>query len=378
MLPQTLTTGSDVLPELIDHHADGSVSIYARASRIPSETNTARIALKNLTAAAENRLRESGLREPEVAAILSPARELQNDEEFWHGVNDSVALFAAPGEFRAYTFAGSLADDRVGVNERWDVGPLVRAITSVDRAWILSVSRGDVHLYTLIGDALSEVALDLPDDLHVYLVHAENYGDADRDRAEGRKGDRPEFQKYCTVVDAAVRAAIGESTRPVVLNASPELDTAYRQVTALGTLLEARMSENPGSLSPADLADHARAILDEHTRSKLSQWRETFGTRRANNLATSRLAEVALAATAGAVDELLFDPDTMISGRIDDQGALTKSDDGYDVVDAIVQRVIARGGTVRGVRNRDLVDGSPVAATLRFPISVPGTTDPLA
>jgi hypothetical protein len=81
---------------------------------------------------------------------------------------------------------------------------------------------------------------------------------------------------------------------------------------------------------------------------------------------------VARAATAAAVEELFFNSDARVEGTIDDLGLLTKADAAgsgtYDVIDEIAMRVVRSGGEVRAVRNEDLLDGSPVAAILRFPI----------
>ena len=98
--------------------------------------------------------------------------------------------------------------------------------------------------------------------------------------------------------------------------------------------------------------------------------RDTFQTRFHDGRASSDVATVARAATAGAVGTLLVDIDDKVPGVVDEEtGAVVfaEADDAasYGVVDEIARRVLLTGGRVLAVRREDLPEATAVAAILR-------------
>jgi len=173
-------------------------------------------------------------------------------------------------------------------------------------------------------------------------------------------------------VQDAVLPAVADSGLPLILAASRELEPAYRGVNDHPRLLEKGIEAHPGSLETDELESRARRILDEHYARELDRWREDFGTHRSNGRATSRLKDVARAASTGAVADLMFDMDDALEGSIDEDGEVHEAEAAgpstYGLVDEIAVRVLRGGGTVHAVRREDLLDGSPVAAVLRYPL----------
>lgn len=374
MLPVTLPTNTD-LSELIRHRDEASVSIYVESSPLPREIEKIRIALKNQVADAESQLSELGIDIRRIRSILDPVRALQEDlpadHEFWMQQARSLAIFAAPDMMRVFKLPNRLSE-LVAVGDRFDVGPLLRSMSFRYEGYVVTVSEGSNHLYELVpGSRPRELPLDLPYDLHKVLEHAENYGQMDMPRSQGSTGERIELQRYCRLVQDEVLKQIPDQASPLILAASHNFAPAYRAINSHQGFLDEGIDVNPEALSPGELEERARGLLDEHYKKDLSQWRERFGTERSNGRATSRLKEVAYAATAAAVEELLFNMDDTSEGTIDEQGVVHPAEPGpstYGLVDEIAARVLGTGGTVRAVRNEDLIDGSPVAAILRYPL----------
>ena len=365
----TLPTAHD-LSELTGHRDDSSVSIYLPSSPLPDRTEAVQIALKDAVAQAEKHLKAAGVPAADVADILREVRELDSDHEFWQHQAHAIALFVAPGVLRAFRLANKL-ESHTAVGDRFDLGPLLRSSTFKHGGYVLSVSEGIVQLLELSAtERPTVITLKLPAELDTVLERADNGGKADPPRAEGATGQRIEQQRYCRLVQDAVLAAIDDPTLPMVLVASRDLEPAYRVINTYPALMERGIDANPESLSVDELDQRARKILDEHYAAELAEWRELFGSRRSNGLATSQLSEAARAATSGAVEELLFDMNSTMEGSIDDVGVVHVSDQpgqaGYGIVDEIAARVLRTGGTVRAVRSEDLPDTSPVAAMLRF------------
>lgn len=369
MLPIDLPRTSD-LAALMGARNDASVSIYLASSPVPAEHERVRLALRNAISDAEKELRSAGVSDAVVAHTLDPIRELDGDQEFWRHQAHSLAIFSADGDLRTYRLANRVQDS-VRVGDRYDLGALLRARTFPHGGYVLGLAEQDVHLWALTADARAhEIHLDLPDDLQLMLTHAENHGQADRGRARGNLGDRPGRERFARAVQEAALPHMQDEL-PLILAAGPEFDPAYRTINTHPTLLEERIDVHPTSLDADSVDEKARAILDATYAQQLDAWREHFGTARSNGRATSKLAEVAIAATMGQVDDLHFDMDDHTEGSIDDLGAVTTADSPgpgtYALVDEIAARVLSTGGTVHAVRNADLIDGSPVAALLRAP-----------
>ena len=362
----------DELKELFDHRHEASVTICLPSSPDPSGTPPVRLQLKNAVAEAEEQFKALAVPKRTVWAVINPIRELVEDEDFWREQSRGLAILAAPDVLNTYAMPETVRPT-VDVGDRWDLGPLLRGISHRDDAYVVGVSEGSNHLFLLAGaERPRELELELPDDLDSVLQHASNDGHADLPRPAGATGERIEHHRYCKIVQDAVLARVRRPKLPMILAAIDEFQSAYRDINAYPNLLDRGIATHPDSLSPDELASRAGEILDAHYRRQLDDWRDRFGTRRAHQLGVQTLEDVARAAAAAAVEELLYDVDAQIEGSIDDLGFLTLADEPgpttYDVVDEIAVRVFRSGGLVRAVNRDEIPDGSPVAAILRFPV----------
>ena len=192
-------------------------------------------------------------------------------------------------------------------------------------------------------------------------------------RIQGSEGKKVRLRQFVRAVDQALRALLAGSEVPLVLAATAPLAAIYRSVNSYPHLAEATLDGNPETLTDADLAQQARSVLDALHRERIAAWTALFNTREAQGRATTDVANVARAATFGAVDSLLVDIDHSIPGTIDDAtGVVTFADHAgatsYAVVDEIARRVIQSQGRVLGVRRDDIPGGQPLAAILRYPV----------
>ncbi|HWR85027.1 MAG TPA: hypothetical protein VN200_03425 [Rhodoglobus sp.] len=373
MLPETLPD-HDMLIRLAEQRAPGSVSVHLAASPVPTEAGAARIALRNAAKSVDERLERLGVSAGGRNVVVERLRDLESDDEFWQQQGGrGIVVLAGDGVFHAFAVPHEITTERVAVTDRFELGPLLKAASAADRAWLLGLARGDVHLFALQrGRYPQEHPLQLDGDLDSVFDLASNQGQADMPRSSGPEGEKPEQERWAAGVRDAVLAAIGDDRSPIVLASGTDLERAYRAVGTSDRLLPDSLPHlSDGRL--AELAEEVWRLVDARTDEELSQWRERFGTRRAEGLATSKLKEVALAATAAAVEELLFDTEALVEGSMDELGAVTIGESApeprYNLIEEIAARVLATGGTVRGVRNDQLMDGSPVAATLRYPIT---------
>ncbi len=371
MLPADLPDETQLL-ELMDHRAEPSVTIALSSSPLPQDHERIRLALRDAIDESRRRLRGRRLPPGAAKAVNERLQDVLTDDEFWQHQSSGLVVFAAPESLTTYRLATDV-DTVVHVGDRFDVTRLLRAVSYPQRIFVLQLAERMARL-TEIGPDQGPVehALSLPDDHELMLQHTDTDGNADRDRARGATGDRLERERFCRVVQDEVVRIVPPHV-PLFLAATAELAPAYRAVSTHDALLDDEIGVHPASLDDRELEEWAHRILDRLHQEETARWKAAFGGLRARHLATTRLAEVAAAAAASAIDELRFDAESDDTGTIDEFGRITDrhDPDAPKIVDAIAAHVVRTGGRVRAVRNADLLDGSPVAATLRFEVAVP-------
>lgn len=361
------------LADLIEHRDPASVTVYLPSSPVPAERERLQLALRQHAKTAEDALEAAGIDGHNRRAIADSFDRLQTDREFWDSQARSLALFLSPSGTHAFHVANDLPE-HLSVGDRFDVGPLLRSVSFTNEGFVLTITQSSAHLYELRADrGATEVPLaDLPEDASEVLRQEPHGGQADRVSDTGALGPKIQQRKYCSVIQDAVLPHLGDDHIPLILCATDDLEPAYREVNTYRHLAQAGIPQHPDSLTPKELDQEARAILDALYAEQLAGWKERFENLRGEGTAVSQLTEVARAATAGAVSELCFDLEsTALEGTIDDAGAIHPATDAthttYGLIDELAVRVLRTGGTVRAVRKGDLPDDSPVAAILRYP-----------
>lgn len=372
MLPADIPDDAQLI-DLMDHRAKPSVTIALESSPLPQDHERVRIALRDaIDDAVRQVARRDDLPHGAAHAVESRLTSILGDDDFWEHQSRSLVVFASPDRLHAFRLADRVGE-KVVVNDRFDTSRLLRSVAYPWRIFVLQLSERLARLTEIGPDhGPIEHPLELPADHELMLHHADNDGDADRDRARGATGDRLARTRFCRVVQDEVVRIVPPHV-PLLLAATTELAPAYRAANTHPELLEEGIEAHPESLDDREIERCARERLDRLRHDETSAWKEDFGTLRAQHLATTRLAEVAAAAASAAVDELRFDLESDVTGRIDEFGRIVDRDspDAPPLVDEIAARVLRTGGRVRAVRNVDLLDGSPLAATLRFEVPVP-------
>ncbi|WP_187266482.1 hypothetical protein [Salinibacterium sp. dk5596] len=359
------------ITELADRRSIASVMISMPTSPVASEVERLRLDYKNSVREAERQLEAAGVGTDARAAVRRNLDDVV-EGDFWTHLAQGAVVFASP-EFAREFRVRTTVPPRVCVGERFDVGPLLRSLTLARKGYAVAVTEGSARLVAISADvAASEVTLGLPDDIHSVLQHSENDGDADRTRARGATGDKIELRKYCRIVQDAVAEAIKGREAPVVLAAANDVAAAYREANTYPRLLEEGLDINPSSLTLEELDAAARAVLARDNDRQLAEWRETFGTRLNHGRASVKLNEIARAASAGAVEEMLFDVGDDSEGFISEEGTVTPAPSAggttVGLFDEIAIRVLRTGGRVRAVRKSELPGKTGIAALLRFEV----------
>lgn len=373
MLYVDIPTSAEIAA-LAGHRGDISVSIYLPTTPLTQDTAADRIALKNLAREAQRQLHEVGADKRRSAELAEHLDDLIDDDEYWRFQAHSLAVLATPEHVHTFRVPNAL-QPLVEVSDRFHLKPLLRATTFANTAYVLALSENVVRLVEVTPDLpAAAVEVDgLPQDATSAVGKSSINDRSPSGRIQGSEGKKVRLRQFARKVDHALRGLLAGSEVPLVLATAASLEPIYSSVNTYPHLAAEPIDGNPDSLSDAELAQRARAILDRIYRDKLGAWHETYAAREAQGRATTDIARAARAATFGAIDSLLVDIDATIPGTVEEgTGAVHFADHAgaasYGVVDEIARRVLLTRGEVLAVRRDDLRQDQPLAAILRYPV----------
>lgn len=377
MLHTDIPTADDIL-ELITSRTAASVSIYVETDPATTQDEAARLALADLASTAVKQLREAATDRDQRLAVDAVGQlldDLREDSGFWRHLSHSLAVFVTPDSIRTFRLPNRLSP-LVEAGDRFYVKPLLRAVTFPQTAFVLALSQNAVRLVEVTADAPAAAVEvpDLPTDAVDAVAVDSISGRTQQGRIQGSEGLKVRLTQYARAVERALRPVLAGTSVPLVLAGTDPLASIYRSVNTYPHLTTAVLTGNPETTSDAELAQRVRPLLDELYQGSLAELRDRFGRLEAEGRAATDLAEVARAATYGAVDTLLVDIDRTVPGAVDEEtGAITVVEaagaEHYGVVDEVVRRVLINGGKVLAVRSADLPTESQVAAILRFALA---------
>jgi hypothetical protein len=297
--------------------------------------------------------------------------DLVDDDTFWRYQARSLATFATPESLVTFRLPNRLVSN-VEVSDRFFVKPLLRAVTFPQMALVLALAQGSVRVIEVTADAGPwEVRIDdLPTDVASAVGKSSITDRSASGRIQGSEGQKVRMRQYARSIEQALRPILAGADVPLILAASDPIDSIYRSVNSYPGLVATTIPGNPEATIDTDLAARARTVLDELYASELDELREIWDHRTGQGRTLTDVADIARAATFGAVDTVLVDIDTIVPGTVDeDTGAVRfapESPTSYGVLDEIARRVWLNSGRVLAVRQDDIPGKQGVAAILRY------------
>lgn len=366
MLHVSTPTDRDIAT-LFAVRSDACVSITVRTTPITPDVGASRIVYANSVRDALSELEARGLPKRRRNELKELLEEVRDDDDLWAHQANTFVVLATPDEIRTFRLANHL-DSRLEVSDRFDLKPLLRATTFEHAAYVVALSEAGVRLVEVFSDLPPEV-IEIPD----LPGGVEEAGRKPRTR-QGGVGDRGdteafrkrELAKYCRRIDAALAPALRENTIPVIVMAVEPIASIFHHLCSAANLLPQVVSQSPDRLTPAQIAAEARKVLEAHYAERVADLRELYERRLESRRTTDDLAEVARAATAGAVETLFVDVESDATGTIDEGSGTVTPGEGYGLVSEITRRALATGAKVVALRRADLPGRGEVSATLRF------------
>ena len=379
----------DDLRDLMARSAPHCVSLFLPTHRSGRETGQDPLRLKNLLGRAEEELRALGLRGPDAGALLGPGRALLQDQAFWQQRQEGLALFFAPGWWRALSTPVVLGESLM-VSGRFHVRPLLPALWPDLRFHVLALSRSGARLLTATRFTVAETELhDLPAGMDALLAAVESERQLQAHvaarRGSSRAGGAVAFHghglgrdasderllEYFRAVDRSVAAAVRADDAPLVLAAVEHFLPLYREVSAVATVIDAAVPGSPDELADAELHERAWALVaplaERQTEERLARYAEHA----AKGGAAHSIQGVLSGAQAARVETLFVPSDHAVWGRFDAAGGrarihASRRRGDEDLLDRAVVETMRTGGTVVPLAQERLPGGGPLAAIMRY------------
>ena len=362
------------MDQLVRARRSGSVSLSVPTTPVTTDVPATRIDLRNASDEAVAQLRADGFDKRELASLEGHLRALVEDDEFWKLQALSLAVFATPEHIVTFRLANRLTR-AVEVSDRFHTKGLFRAMTFPQAALVLALASGSVRLVEIAPDLPPEKLRvpRLPKDAASAVGKASITDRTASGSMSGSEGQKVLMTQFARAVSRAIAPFVLATEVPLILAATEPIASIFRGVDASATLAPRGIDGSPEGMSESQLSSSTRSVLDELYAGQLAEVRDLFAARRAVGRASTDLAQVARAATIGAVDTLLVDMDESVSGFVDEEtGAieLRDSEDArdYDIVDELARRTFRAGGRVLAVRRPDIPDEASLAAILRYAV----------
>jgi Bacterial archaeo-eukaryotic release factor family 7 len=374
------------LRELLSDRPGPAVSIYQPVHRAGPETEQNPLRFKNLVGNAEDKLVADGTRRPVACDILAPARSLLERSSFWRRNLDGLAVFTAPGYFRAFKLPFAV-EELVVVAPSPHVTPLLPAMTQ-GHFYVLAISMDSVRLLRATRHQIEELGIE---GAPTSLKEAMKYDDFQKSNLQrhptsragaggrtmqhghgpGEEDIKDEIRRFFQAVDAKIAPVLRADGAPLVIAAVDYLIPMYRNLSSYKNIVARGVEGNPDQVSPRDLVERSLPIVETIFREPVNRARDKYGSGTNSGLASCELPEVLGAAHTGRVESLMIargerrwgNYDVQVN-KIDLRDEPSQGD--ADLLDLATRQSLLHGGDVYLLDAEEMPCDGPIAAVFRY------------
>ena len=345
-----------------------AISLLIPTHRTSPENNQDPIRVKNLVTEAKNRLSQEFSRR-EVDPLLSNIDEVVSQIDYPR-VLDGLALFANQQGAHAFVLPFQ-PRERVAIDETFATRDLVMALHHLQRYWVLVLSEKPTRLYEGAGETLIEAREEgFP------LVHSGPGGETALPGGYGisRSAARDEHHRqFFRQVDKAFGRIFADDPLPLVVVGVDRYLAFFQEISQYTQHLVATLKGSHGDTSPHELAQLVWPLMREYQDQQRQQTLEELAVAVSAQKYVSTVGEVWRLANEGRGRILVVEEDFHYPARVDESGMqVSPASDATapgvidDLVDEIIEVVLAKGGEVRFVADGALQEHQRIALILRY------------
>ena len=339
-----------------------ALTIYISTSPTAEGRTLATTSAKSAVDSAIRTLKEQGHPEDVQKQLRDQWASIADDRDLWGQLKNSLVIFLSPTVAEEYVLPNDL-ESRTTLGTHFDISLLVRAVTTPQHAYALTISSSSWRLWHATENSrASELRLagDYADDAAEATNRDSIGGRQHRRKLVGDEGQKVLLEQYAKIVADAVRTELNRldpnARQPLFLFGNEPLismiqdqDLPWHQVVVPGAA---------DDLKPDQIDGAIRERIGGVTSTLLSQRLGEIGDGYSAGLAVSDLSVIAKATTAGAVQALYYDLATEIRGSFDETtGEISVSEEGEegdDLLSQIAVGVLRANGDVYAVRDEEI------------------------
>lgn len=386
-----MTISQDQFNALAKARGDALLSIYLPTHEAGSDIRQDPIRLKNLLANLEEKSDELD-RDQKMAVRkrVDQLRPLVDDAAFWRRQGRGLAIFVSDHiDMHRLT---TPVDELFFVSDRFIVRPLLPAISTGERFYVLDLNEQAVRLIACTREGARELdADDIPRSLSEALgydyeqkslqFHTEAQPvRTPTDRAAmfhghgagGEEDENKELQRFLEIIDNGVRGILEGKQAPLVLAGAERVCSMYQQASHYKQTLETPIKGNHEHQSVEELHEMALPVVEPVLDAANERERERLDQAAHTDQAVAGLDHCLLKAQNAQVDTLFIDAHSPVWGRFEDNGGGSikthdsRQDGDDDLLDRVVHRAYSTGARIIPTARDRLPGNAPVAALLRF------------
>jgi hypothetical protein len=319
-----------------------------------------------------------------VDTLLEPLRELAATAETVGLWSKQMIVFRSPDVFRYFLLHGPVQEMQV-VQERFQVRPLLSALTREQRFHLLGLSRRHIRLFHCTQHRVEEVNIHrvVPQNLRVWLNtrkpdHVlDNRANAGpsvgtmKGVVFGTNTDREREDEYLAhffkEVDKGINSLLRGDTAPLLLAGIEDEVTIYRRVSTHPRLLDKYVHGSPDALNDGELRRRAMGVVMGLCSEPLQKALADFEKQRDRGRVSLEPLHVIKSAWEGRVADLFMSETAEVTGKWNDEAHGVESGRfGEDLLNAAALQTVLHGGRAFMLEVKDMPVPHDVAAVLRF------------
>lgn len=376
------------LETLMNAAGDHLVSLYMPAHRLPNEAEQDPIRLKNLLTAAEEQLKQQGMRTPDVRALLQPAQALLGNSAFWRHQSDGLALFLGPEEAHILRLPLRFRELAV-VGSFWHVKPLLPLFAGDGRFYVLALSQKAVRLLEGTRYSVAELVLE---NMPTSLAEALRFDDPERQlqfhtstaapgagmrgaifhgHGVGKDDEKSDLLRYFHQIDRGLQEILRNERAPLVLAGVDYLLPIYRETNEYRWLLDDVLTGNYDDLRPEELHAEAWPLVEPVFAAQREEAKRRFHELSNSGLVKTNLKQIVEVAHQGRVDTLFVPLGQRQWGRYNPSTARIElyadhQPGARDLLDLAAVQTYLNSGVVFASEPAEMPANAAVAAILRY------------
>ena len=389
-MSQKPTTDPD-LRSLLETTGDGpKVSLCMTTHPGVTDHEEDMIRYKNLIDQAIDGLKSHGMGEGDAERFLGELVAKKNDAQFWNGVSHGLSIHTDGQTTRIFRLSQPV-DQSVSVGDQYNVrhvalstsraDTLDMLLVSMEAARVMRATIAAGEIKSLEPIKTSKFPLTYEDvitarDPEVQLQHHSGASPQGvhtgrtpifHGQGEGESKREADHLNYLKQVAHAVRDCHDVDGRRLVVMADESI--AGTLVSELDDAPVEVLQVAPDRETPDKLVKRLQPIAKDFADEQAAQLAERFGTASSRQQGSNQIPELCDAVRAAKIDTLMVHPTAAAHGRFngDDLCMTDAGESGAcDLVNWLIQKTVASGGTIVRCDDASVLGDSPVAAIYRY------------